>query len=81
MLIVPYRGVLLDGTDVDTVTDFGFYDLSGVYQNCPFKGGTWGQLIVLGKINNSQFITQLTSTDWHGFIRQNIDAETWTQVF
>ena len=81
MPIFPYKGVLPGNTDINTVIDIGVYDLSGAYLNLPFNGSTWGQLVVLGNGNKSQFITQLTSTQFHGFIRQNESIKTWTQIF
>lgn len=81
MPIFPYKGVLPGNTDINTVIDIGVYDLSGAYLNLPFNGSTWGQLVVLGNGNKSQFITQLTSTVFHGFIRQNETIKTWTQIF
>ena len=81
MPIFPYKGVLPENTDINTVIDIGVYDLSGAYPNIPFNGGTWGQLVVLGTVSKSQFITQLTLTDFHGFMRENTKVTDWTQIF
>ena len=78
--IFPFKGTIPEGTDINTVTGIGVYDLSGNYVNAPFTS-SWGQLVVLGKVNKSQFITQLTSTDFHGFMRENINVNEWTQIF
>ena len=78
--IFPFKGTIPKGTDINTVTGIGVYDLMGAYVNAPFTT-SWGQLVVLGKVNKSQFITQLTSTDFHGFMRENTDVNEWTQIF
>lgn len=78
--IFPFKGTIPAGTDINTVTGIGVYDLSGEYVNAPFPY-SWGQLVVLGKGNKSQFITQLTSANFHGFMRENIDVNEWTRIF
>lgn len=81
MPLFLHKGLLPENTDINTISDIGVYDLSGKYLNMPFSGSTWGQLVVLGKINKSQFVTKLTSDEFHGYMRENISITEWTKVF
>ena len=80
MKFFPMKGGIEPGTDLNTIGGAGIYNLSGVYTTAPFVQ-SWGNLIVLSDGSKTQIVTELTSTSFALYIRQNTtDKIKWYKV-